>query len=465
MYARYPTTVIGSTWGNMPKSKQREWSKLACDNFRQELQGTRAQMEQYLDHHKHNGAPTHEPGAKSTLQPTRRPATARAKKKKKKKACHAKHAHPRSLVNALFEGERKRHKISLYLGAAGRAELRFTDTGWGGGHLQARDATRSFTCAGPTSLGWRLVCELGSHALRFDARGCPVLLAHEAFRDLARETKGEAGAAALFDRRHKRFAVPLQKLKHKLHALPLSDISAALPVVRQAAGAAPPAAVGSLKVGSAASQAAREECPHWRAMGCLLDVAERTCLGAGKRPHFILPNAKESAWLCCCPEAYKPCAPAVWKRNAACVSALRKQLGPAVEDWRELKGVPSMHRAREAVQLAREQLQRDNPKCTDVLAPARPLAGCSGSRLSRADLFCETITYQWTNFGDGDAQEFRKHQCAIPRTKQSDQALRKARHGGIGDNKYFPPGSRDVDIEQVARVRASYSNIFSSNMW
>ena len=417
------------------------------------------------------------------LQLNRQAAAAEAQKGK----CRVRNRHPPSLLGSYWVGgltelsawrahagasasrglsSGARLHVSAFLAADGSAELRLR---WLGGlelrHFPVPSAIRSFACAGHSALRWRMICDAKQrHALRFDAHRCPVLLAHPAFAQLRSDS--EVRGEIAFDSASGAFSVPLIKHtsrgKPKYHTLPLNQVSALLPSVVQELGKAPVRQVGS---SGGASTAAREMCPHWNAMGCLLDATARTCFSSSSssnragRPHFILPNAKDSVWVCCCPEPYTPCSVAAWKANTVCVAAMRKRFGPLVSDWRALKSVPTMHRAREAAQLAREDMQKAAAQCSDTLAPARPLAGCAKGGISRADLLCET--YQWAVVGGGNKETLQAHHCTVPPTKQHVQL---ARRGQLGLEGYFPSTNAEVDKDlekETLGVTKSSSDLFA----
>merc|ERR1711972_206431 len=85
------------------------------------------------------------------------------------------------------------------------------------------------------------------------------------------------------------------------------------------------------------------------------------------------------------------------------------------------------------LQRARGDLLRaDKEKCSS-LAPMNPLSVCrfeadpkKTRSLDRQDLFCEMVTWQWEELGDGNAAEFEKNGCHMdPKAKAKNANKRK----------------------------------------
>mmetsp|Transcript_96337 Transcript_96337/g.300114 ORF Transcript_96337/g.300114 Transcript_96337/m.300114 type:complete len:88 (+) Transcript_96337:2-265(+) len=73
-----------------------------------------------------------------------------------------------------------------------------------------------------------------------------------------------------------------------------------------------------------------------------------------------------------------------------------------------------------------------------ALAASEPLSACGSAAappversVARADLFCEMLTWQREELGDGNAEEFKNNGCPWP-AKQGDGADRK---GSSGDSE------------------------------
>ena len=212
-----------------------------------------------------------------------------------------------------------------------------------------------------------------------------------------------------------------------------------------------------------ATTAQRHACKHWQHMACLLDAVEKTCtddggVGGGMKEltAFLTPRDTESVWTCCCPRPYRPCARA--EADAACVAAMVRRFRPVAAEARAMRRgggitLPIFHVQR-ALLAVRGDLWRGGgaacqrylakPSATPVVAGAvcgRPAVRRS---MRRNDLYCETVTWQWEELGDGDEKEFRANGCPIPRTKMphvsegSGAGARKGTLGGFDVPELWP---------------------------
>lgn len=163
------------------------------------------------------------------------------------------------------------------------------------------------------------------------------------------------------------------------------------------------------------SLAERRSCPGWQHMSCMLDVLEKTCSREGSSPTALLSKkSTESVYLCCCPYPYKSCPEG--DRSEVCDAAMEKYIAPLGEK-------PKKSAMQAAVQKARGYV-RDNAggTCGTATAAAEPATVCGSSAkppvrrlLERQDLFCEVITWQSEEMGDGSEDEFEANGCPWPK--------------------------------------------------
>ena len=157
----------------------------------------------------------------------------------------------------------------------------------------------------------------------------------------------------------------------------------------------------------------RRSCPHFQHIGCLSDVLEKAC-----ENEFALGALEpESVWMCCCPEPYHPCAKA--DRDATCDKAIHSFLKPQ-EGGPDL-AVQANHIV--ALQQARGVLVSAHGNCKKFFAPELPHSKCgspSTRTIERADIFCETVTWQWEELGDGNPEELARNACPLPKRKASE---------------------------------------------
>jgi len=195
----------------------------------------------------------------------------------------------------------------------------------------------------------------------------------------------------------------------------------------------------------------RQACPHWQTVGCLSDTLEKLCEAdsAGSSDEssraLLKPDTPESVWLCCCPKPYEPCTAA--QRSSKCDAVLH-------ESFKGLAGSIATNRAViEGVLRARQGFRQADPRCGKILSELDFVANPAGSaprfaycgrevkpKLTRAvahpGVFCETVTWQWEELGDGDPDEFRANGCPIPSKAKYEEQGRK---GGTQGGKAVPP--------------------------
>jgi hypothetical protein len=51
--------------------------------------------------------------------------------------------------------------------------------------------------------------------------------------------------------------------------------------------------------------------------------------------------------------------------------------------------------------------------------------GSATRSIERADIFCETVTWQWEELGDGNEEELKRNKCPIPKRPRGDGNARK----------------------------------------
>merc|ERR1712029_1306627 len=89
------------------------------------------------------------------------------------------------------------------------------------------------------------------------------------------------------------------------------------------------------------------------------------------------------------------------------------------------------------LQKARGQMRHaDEEKCS-ALAPEAPLSVCGFDgqpkkkrSLDRQDLFCEMVTWQWEELGDGNDQEFSANGCHMDKNAKAKTGNAMPRNGG-----------------------------------
>jgi len=169
--------------------------------------------------------------------------------------------------------------------------------------------------------------------------------------------------------------------------------------------------------------AGRLSCPHYQHIGCLSDTLEKSC-ESDEGLGFVSQTARESVWMCCCPKPYAACDKSA--RDASCDAAMAKYMTPLTASTDRLK-------IREGIQLTRGALVAHG-SCKDHFAPALPISTCGKDEgksrsIARADLFCETVTWQWEQLGDGNPDELKANSCPIPATARPSPQIGNARKG------------------------------------
>ena len=191
------------------------------------------------------------------------------------------------------------------------------------------------------------------------------------------------------------------------------------------------------------SRQSREACRHWQHVGCLGDVLEKTCDTDGEPienalASFLTPRCRESVWSCCCPSPYAPCArdeadtecvrtmvrhfaPIAARLRADAVTSVATPVGETVQLLRPLATA-----VRAALLAVRAALIASDPTCAACLGHGARNTTAAQSLLSTSlgfcgsdppsvprsirdnVLFCETVTWQWENLGDGSLKLFAR---------------------------------------------------------
>eukprot|EP00038_Savillea_parva_P016182 m.16176 g.16176 ORF g.16176 m.16176 type:complete len:350 (-) comp3363_c0_seq1:189-1238(-) len=159
-------------------------------------------------------------------------------------------------------------------------------------------------------------------------------------------------------------------------------------------------------------------------------------------------KSPENIYMCCCPQPYAPCHEV--EQDEGCTSALDSIVGGRDLDW---EGHMSDVRndVLESIQGARHMMWASDPKCESGFFNPLPAAKCNANAsvprsLDRGDLFCEMLTWQWTELGDGNPDEFVRNGCAIP-TVERDEAAGELRKGGAGMEGVQHPEHHDPNHE------------------
>jgi len=178
-----------------------------------------------------------------------------------------------------------------------------------------------------------------------------------------------------------------------------------------------------------ASMQERRQCPLWQNMGCFLDAIEKACEpDEGSPSNLIKKHTVESAWMCCCPNPYKPCAKS--KRVRSCDKAMNMHVVEHMERD-DIKPQTLIT----ALQKVRGDLREAGGSSCKVLAPMEPISTCGYAHkpkvkrsIGRANLFCEMLSWQMEELSDGNEQEFTTNSC--PYTEEHRAAEGDARKGG-----------------------------------
>merc|ERR1719265_2983725 len=118
---------------------------------------------------------------------------------------------------------------------------------------------------------------------------------------------------------------------------------------------------------------------------------EKSCEPDEGEPRFLIKKKRvESAWMCCCPDPYKPCDRN--QRDATCDQAMNKYVAPHMD--KNVKPQTVMM----ALQKVRGVLRGAGGKPCQVLAPEQPISTCGYAQkpkvsrsIGRANLFCEIL--------------------------------------------------------------------------
>ena len=239
------------------------------------------------------------------------------------------------------------------------------------------------------------------------------------------------------------------------------------PAFAGSAGAGSDAATGSVLPAPRTlwgSKAQRETCPYWSQMGCLLDAFEKVCGTAEQmeqqaHPSLLDPYGGESLYMCCCPEPYAPCTQQ--ERSAGCDAAFGQHLA-------SLGPTPTRRLLRDALQRARGSMRDSDPACVEFTAPAEPLSLCGAEEMpaversvGRADIFCEAVTWQWEQLGDGDPSEFAENGCTgfVPENVAADGDARKGTHLAGGEAPTFAGVDLHDDLPGAQRHAVSSGDL------
>lgn len=165
--------------------------------------------------------------------------------------------------------------------------------------------------------------------------------------------------------------------------------------------------------------AERKSCPYHSHAGCFLDTVSQACAEDGHLFRDLIDpdNQEQSVWMCCCDEwPHDPewCSEAVGFE--ACSASLGEHVAPLAakgEAATKAEVVVALQRARGAL------LRSEGDSCT-ALFEEEPHAVCGVAAeppvdrtISRADLFCEFLTFQSEAHGVNDAAVFRKNGCPM----------------------------------------------------
>jgi len=174
----------------------------------------------------------------------------------------------------------------------------------------------------------------------------------------------------------------------------------------------------------------RTACPHWQAMGCLGDSLEKLCEGDTKAAELLKPTAQESVWMCCCPSPYEPCEAS--QRDKTCHNAMISLFDPLIE----MEKVPTAQEAVVAILRLRQQLRQTEGiwgSCLNAISAEDQLLGriChpqdQGRSIAHPAVFCETVTWQWEELGDGNEAEFQNNGCPVPTVPKGNGQKRKSK--------------------------------------
>eukprot|EP00747_Dinoflagellata_sp_TGD_P187244 gnl/TRDRNA2_/TRDRNA2_44798_c0_seq1.p1 gnl/TRDRNA2_/TRDRNA2_44798_c0~~gnl/TRDRNA2_/TRDRNA2_44798_c0_seq1.p1 ORF type:complete len:209 (-),score=24.49 gnl/TRDRNA2_/TRDRNA2_44798_c0_seq1:70-696(-) len=190
-----------------------------------------------------------------------------------------------------------------------------------------------------------------------------------------------------------------------------------------------------------ASKAKRRACSTWQHQGCLLDAMEKLCeediIGASTGP--FKPDGLESVYMCCCPEPYLPCNRSTISQ--VCLTSLNASLSNLFSSDSKVTPNQAMH----ALQQVRADLlvAGGTHECEAVFAKPEPMTGGCGDdpthrrSLDRADLFCEMLTWQLEELGDGDRFEFEGNGCPFVDADRNLHGQRRKGHAMMVSGDLF----------------------------
>ena len=222
------------------------------------------------------------------------------------------------------------------------------------------------------------------------------------------------------------------------------------------------------------SKQQRESCPHWNQMGCFLDAFEKVCGDADQmeldaHPSLLDPYGEESLYMCCCPKPYLPCTQQ--ERSVGCDAAFGQHIA-------SLGPTPKRRLLRDALQRVRGAMRDSEPACVEFTAPADPLSLCGAEELpqversvGRGDIFCEAVTWQWEQLGDGDPGEFAENGCSgyVPENQEPDGDAFKSSALAHGEVPAFPsaanPSASTVVYGAPTTLRGSKQQRESCPHW
>lgn len=207
-------------------------------------------------------------------------------------------------------------------------------------------------------------------------------------------------------------------------------------------------------------------CSHRQQMGCILDVLEKTCAGdEGPVALWLERHSVESAWMCCCPKPYGPCSKD--ERLPACDAAFLEFVEPViaapkpsdrsvrealVHVWTHLRDTGSESCAGgNGANASASALQEFNDAIcgSEATPPVR-------RSLADNELFCEMISWQWEELGDGNQREIAENSCQDRLGAKADHG--DARKGHRLTTMQLPdswPGSSPSFADIALRMRAA----------
>jgi len=221
------------------------------------------------------------------------------------------------------------------------------------------------------------------------------------------------------------------------------------------------------RAGGIAPTKERRACPHYQQAGCMLDVLEKACEpDEGPAAAHLEMHREESIYMCCCPAPYRRCA--AEERSPSCDRAVKEFIHPlgALRDVTPQK-------LGEALQRARGRVLADGGGACEVLAPQEPLSRCGHEAsppvkrsLEREDLFCEMLTWQFEELGDGNPDEFKRNNCPYVRSRKAKAGKGKdARKGQRLTPKELPLDWFDrVDASAAAHTAGTHVDVMESEL-